>query len=114
VVFEGTSQLSNVTLDGTNTTLTVGATGTYIVNWGVSTPGSSGTLAVSVNGTVNTATQIGTGGGNAKIIGMESIIALAAGDAVTLRNVSTTTFSINPNGNGGGGASAFLTLVRIQ
>jgi hypothetical protein len=114
VVFESASTLSNVTKDGANTTLTVGAAGTYLVNWGVVTAGSSGTFAVMVNGTVHPATAIGTGGGNAKIIGMSAMITLSAGDAVTLRNVSTTTFVVSPNGNGGGGNTAFLTLVRIQ
>jgi hypothetical protein len=56
----------------------------------------------------------GTGGGSAKLIGMQGILILAAGDTLTLRNVSTTTFTISANGNGGGGNTAFLTLVRIQ
>jgi hypothetical protein len=114
IVFDGTSTLSNVALDVPRTSLTVGATGTYLVNWGISTPGASCTLGVAVNGTANAATKFGLGGGNAKSIGMEGIIALAAGDVVSLRNLSTTTCSINLNGNGGGGNSAFMTLVRLQ
>ena len=114
IVFDGTSTLSNVTLDVAKTTLTVGAAGMYLVNWGISTPGASCTLGVAVNGTANSATKFGLGGGNAKSIGMEAIISLAAGDAVSLRNLSTTTCSLNLNGNGGGGNSAFLTLVRLQ
>ena len=114
IVFDGTSTLSNVTLDVPKTTLTVGAAGAYLVNWGISTPGASCTLGVAVNGTPNAATKFGLGGNNAKSIGMEAIISLAAGDAVSLRNLSTTTCSLNLNGNGGGGNSAFLTLVRLQ
>jgi hypothetical protein len=113
VAFDGASTLTGVTLSP-NTTLTVGTAGAYLVNWGVSTAGSSGTLAVTVNGTVQTALTQGTGGGSAKLIGMQGIVSLAAGDTVTLRNVSTTTFTISANGNGGGGNTAFLTLVRIQ
>lgn len=114
VVFEDSATLSNVTVDGTHTTLTVATGGKYLVNWGVSTAGSSGTLAVTVNGTVLSHLKIGIGGGSAKIIGMEGIVTLAAGDVVTLRNVSTTTFTISANGNGGGGATAFLTLTRLN
>jgi len=63
---------------------------------------------------VQTPLTQGTGGGSAKLIGMQGIVTMAAGDVVTLRNVSTTTFTISANGNGGGGNTAFLTLVKIQ
>jgi hypothetical protein len=113
VAFDGPTLLTGVTLSP-NTTMTVPASGSYLVNWGVSSAGSSGTLAITVNGSVQVALTQGTGGGSAKLIGMQGIVTLAAGDTVTLRNVSTTTFTISANGNGGGGNTAFLTLVRLQ
>ena len=73
LAFDGASTLTGVTLSP-NTTLTVGASGAYLVNWGVSTAGSSGTLAVTVNGTVQTPLTQGTGGGSAKLIGMQGIV----------------------------------------
>ena len=114
VVFEASSSVSAITLGGANTLLTVSTAGTYLVSWQVSTAGSSGTLAMTVNGTVHPMTRWGLGGGSAKLIGGQAIIMLAAGDTITLRNVSTTTFTISLNGNGGGGNSASMTLLRLN
>jgi hypothetical protein len=114
VTFEGASTLSNVTLGVGNTTLTVGTGGTYLISWSVTSPGSSGTLAVTINGIQHVLLKSGLGGGSAKYVGTQAIVTLAANDVLTLRNMSTTTFSVSQNGNGGGGNSAALTLMKIQ
>ena len=75
--------------------LTVSTAGTYLVNWGVTSAGSSGTFAVTVNGVVNSATKMGLGGRSEKIIGMETMVTLSAGDVLTLRNLSGGAFTIS-------------------
>jgi len=106
--------LANISLGGANTLLTVITSGTYRVWWMISTTGDSCTLTVTVNGIAQPTLAFGLGGGSAKQIAGEGIVSLAAGDVLTLRNVSGVTCSISPNGNGGGGNAAAMTLIRLQ
>jgi hypothetical protein len=115
VVFDAGSTLANVTLDVSNTTLTVGTAGTYVISWNLLTTSSSGTFAVTINGTAFAPLRAGNGGvGVTKDLGTTAIVALAAGDALTLRNVSGATFGVGASTNGGGGNTATLRLMRIR
>ena len=117
IAFGGGSLLNNATLINSNTTIQLGGTGVarvFRVAWGITTPGASCTLAVTVNGVVEPRLTFGIGGGNAKTIGGEAIVSIPDNAALTLRNVSSTTCAISPNGNGGGGNDAFLTVFAFQ
>ena len=92
-----------------------GAVRPFFVSWAVSTPGSSCTFTVTVNGTPQTQLTMGKGGNSAAEFGSQAIINMPDNAQLTLRNVSTTTCAVSPNGNGsGGGAVAYLNVMRLQ
>jgi hypothetical protein len=118
VTFDTTASIDTATLTGGGTSITLGGSGasaTFLISWAVSTSGASGTFALMVNGVEQPALKAGLGGGNSKWITSTAIITIADDSVLTLRNLSTTTFVVNPNGNGSSGStSASLTILKIK
>ncbi len=90
VPFSNNGPLTNVTHTAGTTTITVSVAGVYRVSWYVNiTAGVGSAFAVAVNGTVDASTNVSSLVATGEVSG-NSILTLAAGDVVTLRNNSAT------------------------
>ena len=95
VPFSNNGSLDGITHTAGTTTITVPATGSYKVDYSVSiTSGVGSAIAVAVNGTVDSSTNITCLVATGQISGT-AILTLAAGDVLTLRNNSATPLTIN-------------------
>jgi len=95
VPFSNNGPLQGITHTAGTTTLTVATAGTYQINFMVGlTAGIGSALAIAVNGTVDASTQISSLIAIGEISG-SSLLTLAAGDVITLRNNSAIPFVLN-------------------
>jgi hypothetical protein len=83
-----------VTHTAGTTTLTVPTSGTYSVEYCTTfTAGVGATLAIAVNGSVDPSTSVTFLTATGTVCG-QAVLALAAGDVVTLRNNSAVAFTL--------------------
>lgn len=110
VPFNNNGPLSGIIRTASLTTITVPATGTYLVNYNVAiTSGVGAQLAIAVNNTVDASTPITALVATGELSG-SAILALAAGDVITLRNNSETslTMTLAP------GVGAQMSITRVD
>jgi len=92
VPFSNNGPLNGVTHAAGTTTVTVPITGDYQIDYYVNvTVGIGASIAIAVNGSVNNTTPIAVLATDGGISG-SAMLALAAGDVITLRNNSSTPF----------------------
>ncbi len=109
VPFSNNGPLSGVTHTAGTTTFTVPTAGTYLITWHINiTAGVGSQAAIAVNGTVDASTPVTALVATGEVSG-SSMLTLAAGDVVTLRNNSATplTLSLAP----GVGAEMTITFL---
>ena len=94
VPFSNNGLLTGVTHTAGTTTVTVGSTGKYKIEYGVSTTAGIGAaIAIAVNGTVKASTTLPLLGATGQVVGT-AILDLEAGDVLTLRNNSATPITL--------------------
>ena len=111
VPFSNNGPLSGVTHTAGTTTITVPTAGQYRVSWYVNITfgGLGSSFAVAVNGTVDASTNVNSIAPGGEVSG-NSILSLAAGDVLTLRNNSAlpATLGLAP------GVGSGLTIEKID
>jgi hypothetical protein len=86
--------LSGITHTAGTTTLTVPATGVYLVTYNATiTAGIGSSIALAVNGTVDASTNVPALVATGEVQG-SAMLTLSAGDVITLRNNSATPFTL--------------------
>jgi hypothetical protein len=107
--FSNNGPLSGITHTAGTRTITVSTAGTYLINYQVSIIGGmSAQMAITINGVVNNSTRVPFLVDTGNVSGT-AIVALAAGDVITLRNNSIigATVALAPS------VGTQLTLVNL-
>ncbi|PFA91067.1 hypothetical protein CN393_07930 [Bacillus cereus] len=110
----GSSNVVNITINGTNTVVTLGNTGVYLISYGVNVATQNGIATVQIlqNGLLVPGTNInvvaGFTGNGFGMFGDTFLLSATAGDTVEIRNTATT---LSLAGNL---TNAFLNIVQIK
>jgi len=110
VPFSNNGPLEGVSHTAGTTTFIVPATGVYRVDFDLSyTAGVGSALAIAVNGTVDSSTNVDVLTATGEVSG-QSMLVLAAGDVITLRNNSAVPITTDE----APGVGASLAIHRLS